>query len=304
MGAAKSSASIAWARTARFASFRKRRLQRAGETPYFSEAIRLAPDGIYVSPIDLNRENNVTEMPRVPTMRIAAPVFAPDGKPFGIVMINIDMRPVLDRVRSSVRPGENVYVVNERGDYLVHPDPAREFGSQFGTPTDWRSDFPYLAASLGAPQGVAQIAPIKPDNRAGVALAPAVLAGSEWVGVIETVPNAVFMAPAAAIQHTSLLVGFIAVLCAAALAVFVASSLTRPISQLTAAVEGIGNAGPVAIPARCGRRDRRAGAGVCAGDGRGERQDRRAGARGPGTSPHRGGARPPRGARAPVQRRG
>jgi PAS domain S-box-containing protein len=227
-------------------------LQRAGETPYFSEAIRLAPDGIYVSPIDLNRENNATEMPRVPTMRIAAPVFAPDGKPFGIVVINIDMRPVLDRVRSSVRPGESVYVVNERGDYLVHPDPAREFGSQFGKPTDWRSDFPYLAASLGAAQSVAQIAPDQTGQPAGVALAPAVLAGSEWVGVIETVPNAVFMAPAAAIQHTSVLVGFIAVLCAAALAVFVANSLTRPISQLTAAVEGIGKAGPVAIPLDAG----------------------------------------------------
>ncbi len=81
-----------------------------------------------------------------------------------------------------------------------------------------------------------------------MALAPAILAGSEWIGVIETVPNAVFMAPAAAIQSTSLLVGLIAVLFAAALAVFVASSLTRPIRQLTAAVEGIGKNDPVAIP--------------------------------------------------------
>jgi len=56
------------------------------------------------------------------------------------------------------------------------------------------------------------------------------------------------MAPAAAIQHTSLLVGLIAVLGAAALAVFVASSLTSPIRQLTAAVEGIGKGASVAIP--------------------------------------------------------
>ena len=133
-------------------------MQRAGETPYFSEAIRLAPDGIYVSPIDLNRENNVTEMPRVPTMRIAAPVFTPDGKP-------LESRDQYRHAaRSRPRPvigaaGRNAYVVNEPGDYLVHPDPAREFGSQFGRPTDWRSDFPYLAASLGAAQSVAQIAP-------------------------------------------------------------------------------------------------------------------------------------------------
>ena len=85
-----------------------------------------------------------------------------------------------------------------------------------------------------------------------MALAPAVLAGSEWVGVIETVPNAVFMAPAAAIQRTSVLVGFIAVLCAAALAVFVANSLTRPIIQLTAGGRGNRQAGPVAIPLDAG----------------------------------------------------
>ena len=143
---------------------------------------------------------------------------------------------------------ESVYVVNGRGDYLVHPDPAREFGSQLGTPTNWRSDFPYLASSLGATQSVAQIVPDQAGQPGGVALAPAILAGSEWVAVIETVPNAVFMAPAAAIQNTSLLVGLIAVLCAAALAVFVARSLTRPIGQLTAAVEGIGRNEPVAIP--------------------------------------------------------
>src|SRR5450756_914539 len=45
-----------------------------------------------------------------------------------------------------------------------------------------------------------------------------------------------------------MLVGLIAVLSAAALAVFVANSLTQPISKLTAAVEGIGKNGPVTIP--------------------------------------------------------
>ncbi|GAC1337760.1 MAG: hypothetical protein NVSMB20_13930 [Bradyrhizobium sp.] len=227
-------------------------LGRAGETPCFTNTIRLSADAIYVSPIDLNAENHVAETPYVPTMRVASPVFKPDGKPFGIVVINIDMRPALDRVRSSVRQGDAVYVINERGDYLVHPDPAREFGSRLGKPADWRRDFPYFAASLGAMQSVAQIAPDQTGQPGGAALAPAVLAGSEWVAVIETVPNAVFMAPAEAIQNTTLLVGFIAVLCAAALAVFVANSLTRPISQLTAAVEGIDKHGPVAIPLDAG----------------------------------------------------
>ena len=142
----------------------------------------------------------------------------------------------------------DIYVVNARGDYLVHPDPAREFGSQLGTPTSWQRDFPSLASSLGASESLAQIVTDQAGRPGGVALAPAVLAASEWVSVIETVPNAVFMAPAAAIRNTSLLVGAIAVLCAAALAVLVARSLTGPIRRLTAAVEGAGSDIPIAVP--------------------------------------------------------
>jgi PAS domain S-box-containing protein len=223
-------------------------LQRKGDRPYFKETIRLGPGGIYVSPLDLVESHGVVKTPYEPTLRVATPLFAPDGKPFGIVIVNVDMRPAFDRVRSSVRQGGEIYVVDGRGDYLVHPDPAREFGAQRGIPTNWQTDFPDLALLPGATQGVARISLDQAGQPGGVALAPALLAGNEWVGVIEDVPNAIIMAPAAAIQNTSMLVGLIAVLCAAALAVLVARSLTRPIRQLTGAVEGIGRNGAVAIP--------------------------------------------------------
>ena len=143
-------------------------------------------------------------------------------------------------------------MVDGRGEYLVHPDRTREFGSQLGKPGDWRSDFPNLASSLGATRNFAQAVPKRGTHPDGIALAPARLAGSEWVAVIERVPNAAFMASAAAIRNPSLLVGLIAVLCAAALAVFIARSLTRPIVQLTAAVEGASHDGPSAIPVDAG----------------------------------------------------
>jgi PAS domain S-box-containing protein len=227
-------------------------LRRVGDATYFRETIKLAADGIYVSHVALNAENGVVETPHVATLLIAKPVVASDGKPFGIVIVNADMRPALDRVRSSVRPGENAYVVDGRGEYLVHPDRTREFASQLGRPADWRIDFPNLASSLDATQSMARILPEQGGHPDGIALAPARLAGSEWVAVIERVPNAVFMSSAAAIRNSSLLVGLIAVLCAAALAVFIARTLTRPIIQLTAAVEGAGREGPTAIPVDAG----------------------------------------------------
>jgi PAS domain S-box-containing protein len=157
------------------------------------------------------------------------------------------MRRAFDRIRASAWPGETIYVVNQQGDYLIHPDRSREFGLLLGKPNDWKADFPHLASQSGAKQGSADIVADQAGRWNGIAFAPAVLAGSEWVGVIETTPNAVIMAPAASIRNTSLLVGAIAVLCAAVLSLLIARSLARPIVRLTEAVQGVAK-GKAAIP--------------------------------------------------------
>jgi PAS domain S-box-containing protein len=223
-------------------------LQQRGDRPYFKETIKLRPGEIYISTLNLDRVNWVIVTPHRPTLRVGTPIFTPDGKLFGIFLINVDMRPAFDHVRASVRPGEGIYIVNEQGDYLIHPDPAREFGSELGSSDIWQSDFPELASSIGAMQSVTHVVPDQDGRPGAVALAPAILAGNEWVAVIKSAPNAVVMSAAAAIQVTSTLVGLIAVACAAVLAVLVARSLTRPISQLTAAVEGASRSGAVTIP--------------------------------------------------------
>lgn len=227
-------------------------LQPKGDRSYFTETLKLAADGIYVSPLDLNMENGVIETPHAPTLRVATPVFSANGRPFGIFVINIDMRPAFDHVRAATPRGGMIYAVNARGEYLLHPDSNREFGLQLNRPADWPKDFPVLAPALGASQVASHIVPDQDGARGGMTLAPAVLAGQEWVGIIETVSNAVIMSPAKTIQHTTLAVGLVAVLCAAILAVLIARSLTRPIAQLTSAVEGLGQGKPAAIPVDAG----------------------------------------------------
>ena len=41
----------------------------------------------YASPIDFNQEGGALEKPHVPTLRVAAPVFATNGERFGILII-------------------------------------------------------------------------------------------------------------------------------------------------------------------------------------------------------------------------
>src|SRR5262249_46051013 len=114
-------------------------LQRKGDRDYFKATIALPAGAVYSSPIDLNRENDAIEMTYVPKVRVASPVYSndgksPDGKPFGILIINVDMRSLFAPVRSGALAGGRIYVVNEHGDYLVHPDPQQEFGFEFGRP--------------------------------------------------------------------------------------------------------------------------------------------------------------------------
>jgi PAS domain S-box-containing protein len=227
-------------------------LQRKGDRPYFKETIVLPENEIYVSPIDLNQENGAIETPHVPTLRVATPIFAPNGTVYGIVVINVDMRPVLERIRSSARPGEKIYLVDAKGNYIIHPDRAREFASDLGGSASWQQDFPQFATMIGARQSAAQIVPDETGRPGGATFVPAFLVGKQWVGIVETVPNAVFTATAVAIGRTALIVGLIAMGCAAVLAAIIARSLTRPIIRLTRSVEGIGRHDPVAIPVDAG----------------------------------------------------
>ena len=223
-------------------------LQAKDERDFFQDAIKLSEDQVYVSPVDLNVDDGVIQMPYVPTLRVAAPLFGSDHRLFGIVVINVDMRQVFDRIRITSRRGELVYVVGRNGDYLVHPDRTREFGSQLGTPTRWQDDFPYFASVTGSTLGATQVVPGGDNKPSGTAISPAILAEGQWVAIIRVVPNAVFMAPAVVIEKNTITIGIIAVLVAAVLAVLLAQSLTRPIGRLTAAVEAIGRGKPADIP--------------------------------------------------------
>jgi hypothetical protein len=78
-------------------------LQTKGDRDFFRETLSLPEGSIFISPVDLNRDNGVIETPHVPTIRAATPIYAPDGHPFGIVIINVDLRPAFDQVRQGAQ---------------------------------------------------------------------------------------------------------------------------------------------------------------------------------------------------------
>ncbi len=221
-------------------------LSTRNDRDYVKKTANLAPGEVYVSPVDLSHEHGKIVVPHVPTLRVATPIYAA-GKPFGIVIINVDMRPAFERLRSLTRTGGALFVVNERGDYLLHSDHSRVFGFEFGKTFRWQDDFPDLAASVGSADGTAVVYRDEKGEKGAAGFVTARLAGATPVSVIETVPNSVIMAPASAIQKSTFIAGSIAVLIAGLLAVLLARSLTLPLVQMTRAVEGFAGAGSVAL---------------------------------------------------------
>jgi signal transduction histidine kinase/ActR/RegA family two-component response regulator len=108
------------------------RLQQKGDRDYFQEGRRLRPGEVYVSDLNLNQDFGQITEPHTPTVRTVASVADADGRLFGMVVINVDLSGLVSTLPAQASPGVTLQVGNERGDYVVHPDRARVFGSDLG----------------------------------------------------------------------------------------------------------------------------------------------------------------------------
>ena len=63
-------------------------LQNKKDRYYFTEAINLKEETVYVSPLDLNMEQGKVEIPFKPMIRLSTPVYDNDGKVRGIIVLN------------------------------------------------------------------------------------------------------------------------------------------------------------------------------------------------------------------------
>ena len=213
-------------------------LQRKGQRSYYLNAIALQPGDIYVSPIELNREHGAIQEPQIPVLRAATVVPGGDGSPFGVLVINIDVGPVLDISEPSVFKSEKWYVINEDGQYLRHADdPDRAFAFDYGKSEDWAVDFPELAeAQRVAVRGMALLRR-DTGQRIGAAVSSTRLAGTRLVTILATANTADLAASASHVFPSAYQGAVPAVLAAILVAVLLTRSLSRPLETMAVGVE-------------------------------------------------------------------
>ena len=222
-------------------------LQRDGDQDYFQKTIALAAGDVYISPIELKQTRGAAGT-HVPTMRVAAPLIAADGRRFGIVIADLDLRPVFDRIRATARQGSRIYVVNEAGDFLLHPDPNRQFAFQRGSPARVQDDYPGLMELLQSDEATPRVLNDRAGERFGVAWQKLRLGGGPRLAAIEALPYPALIAGATAVRDSGVVAALAAVLVAFALAVIIARSMTKPLAQMTRAVEGLTQNAPMKVP--------------------------------------------------------
>ncbi len=186
-------------------------LQDKAGRDYFQNAIRLNAGQVSVSAITLNREHGEIERPFVPTVRSATPVFAPDGTLFGIVVINLDLHDLFAKLRANSSAEFQIYLINDHGDYLMHPDTTRTFGFDLGERWRWQDEFilqdrhPEKQSALqdfvtqdGLVHAVMQLVELDPTD------------ASHNVSVIVSLPDAVIAEGIATARFNALLVMLVA----------------------------------------------------------------------------------------------
>lgn len=108
-------------------------LQYKGNRYFFTETHRLNQNEIYVSPLDLNVDNNQIEVPYHPNIRFGMPLFDSSGNRRGIILINYSARNLLRRFESETGARSRLqWLVNQEGYWLKGASGDDEFGFMFG----------------------------------------------------------------------------------------------------------------------------------------------------------------------------
>ncbi|HXP89686.1 MAG TPA: histidine kinase dimerization/phospho-acceptor domain-containing protein, partial [Fibrobacteria bacterium] len=129
-------------------------LERDSGRDFFAQAAPRKTGDVFLSDLGLDSAAGRLVEPPVPIQRASTPVRDASGKLFGIVVVDIDARPMLDEFRKSLIPPFEAYLTNGEGDFLSHPRKEMEFGFALGKRHRWRDEFDDEARADDLPQWV------------------------------------------------------------------------------------------------------------------------------------------------------
>lgn len=122
---------------------------------YFDVTSKLSKGEVYISPLDLNIENEKleergegNEIEYIPVLRYSTPLYNKNNEFKGIAITNIYANYFLDDVKNYPRNGDVAFLVDSEGNYLSHPNKTKEFGIMLNTSESFFRDYPEVANNI------------------------------------------------------------------------------------------------------------------------------------------------------------
>jgi response regulator RpfG family c-di-GMP phosphodiesterase len=120
-------------------------LQNKSGRYYFTETASLKKNEIFVSPLDLNIENDQIEKPYKPMIRFGMPLYNSENEFRGVIVLNYLAAIMLERFRGQMDliPGKGV-LLNTDGYWLSEPTNTKEWGFMFDSKHTFADEEPLL----------------------------------------------------------------------------------------------------------------------------------------------------------------
>jgi len=122
-------------------------LQKKAHRKFVRETLKLPLGETYISEINLNRKSGEVIKPHQEVLRTATPIFDQDRDELGgIVVLNSEIGHQLRRMQVEIQAsGREIYITNDYGGYLLHPDASKVYGFDLGHHYRAQEDTPQLA---------------------------------------------------------------------------------------------------------------------------------------------------------------
>lgn len=218
-------------------------LQEKLHQPYMFNTLTLRAGEVYFSDIDINHEQGAHDGLGRPTLRLATPVAAPDGRIVAVLVANLDLQSVFRRLLGSMPTNYQVFLSNQWGDFLIHPDSSKIFGFDRGQRVLMQDTFPSARSLFDgqSSEGVVEggLDPERQDQLSAFVRMPfgAAQASPRFVVLGLTQPSAQVVAQIDRLRWYTVLVMSLGAVFAWMLAMVLARLVTQPLTNMIAAMQ-------------------------------------------------------------------
>ena len=107
-------------------------LQEKAHFPYVFRGLQLPRGEVFLSKIGINHELGSHAALNQPTLHVSGPVVGADDKTLALVVISVDVNRVFGELKADLPGYLTLFLSNEWGDFLIHPDASQAFGFDQG----------------------------------------------------------------------------------------------------------------------------------------------------------------------------